>query len=189
MLNTRYLIINPSAEAYPNKSALGAAWFVHDYKLVANPDSEITALGKNDPALTAIIDKEFESALTGFKPVFDSTGSITLKSYAPNHLVYESNATTDQLAVFSEIYYKNGWNAYIDDKPATYTRANFVLRAMKVPGGKHKIDFKFEPTAYKTGETVALFGSILLFLAIGGALYAEFKRKKAEAPKQEVKNV
>lgn len=181
MLNTKYLIVNPNYPALSNPRALGAAWFVRDIQLVANPDEEILALNKIDPGVTAVVDKAFEAQLAGFKPSYNADATIKLLSYQPNDLVYESNAATDQLAVFSEIYYKNGWNAYIDGKPADYVRANFVLRAMKVPANKHKIEFKFEPAEYKKGEGVALAGSLLVFLALAGAAFMELRKKKEEA--------
>ncbi len=180
MLNTKYIIVNPNYPALANPYALGAAWFVNDVKLVANPDSEVLALNKIDPAVTAVVDKAFEAQVAGFKPVADSTATIKLVSYQANHLVYESNTAAEQLAVFSEIYYKDGWNVYVDGKPSDYVRANFVLRAMKVPAGKHKIEFKFEPTQYSQGETVALAGSILVFLALAGAAFLELRRKKED---------
>ncbi len=180
MLNTRYLLINPDMPAFPNKYAYGSAWFVNDYKLVANPDSEIVALGKTNPAFSAIIDKAFEAQLSGFKPLPDSTASIKMVSYKPNYLVYETDTKTDQLAIFSEIYYKNGWNAYLDGKSVDHLRADFVLRGMKVPAGKHKIEFKFEPTTYKTGESIAIAGSILLLLGLVGAAFVELKGKKEQ---------
>jgi uncharacterized membrane protein YfhO len=95
--------------------------------------------------------------------------------------VYESNTSKDQLAVFSEIYYDKGWNAFIDEKPAPYFRADYVLRAMIVPSGKHKIEFRFEPEVYYTGEKVALAGSIILVLSLLGASFYEIrKRMRAE---------
>jgi hypothetical protein len=180
MLNTKYIIANPNYPALSNPYALGAAWFVNDVKLVANPDSEVLALNKIDPAVTAVVDKAFETQVAGFKPVADSTATIKLVSYQANHLVYESNTAAEQFAVFSEVYYKDGWNVYVDGKPSDYVRANFVLRAMKVPAGKHKIEFKFEPTQYSQGETVALAGSILVFLALAGAAFLELRRKKED---------
>ena len=105
--------------------------------------------------------------------------------YTPNHLTYEtSKLTSDQLAVFSEIYYNKGWNAYIDGQAKPYVRANYVLRAMVVPAGSHKIEFKFEPQSYVTGEKVSLAGSVLLLLIIVAALYFEFRKKKGAPAEQ-----
>ena len=119
MLNTKYIIIPDSLnEPIPqrNQGALGNAWFVRGFKMVPNADAEINALSNFKAKETAIIDSRFENQLKNFKFSDDTTGIITLKSYAPNDLVYESKAKTDQLAVFSEIYYDKGWNAFIDEK-------------------------------------------------------------------------
>lgn len=182
MLNTKYIIIDPNQPALNNPFALGNGWFVKDYELVANPDSEVVALNKLNPGKTAVIDKRFEQELNGFKPVYDEAGSIKLTDYKANYLAYESNAKTEQLAVFSEIYYQHGWQAYVDGQPVPHFRANFVLRAMKVPAGKHKVEFKFEPSAYAGSEKVAFAGSILLFLLLGGAVFFEMRKKIEEQP-------
>src|SRR6185295_15936798 len=135
MLNTKYIIYSPEGGIIVNPKALGNVWFVNEYKLVANADSEITALRNFNPATTAIVDKRFNEQLTGFTPHSDSAQTISLTSYEPNDLVYQSKATTEQLAVFSEIYYDKGWNAYVDGKPVPHFRCNYVLRAMRVPSG------------------------------------------------------
>jgi len=184
MLNTRYVIV-PTKEQGPvaqrNPFALGNAWFVKSYRLVANADSEIHALTKFDAASEAIIDKRFESELKNIKLNFDSTGTIKLTKYSPNALTYESKCISDQLAVFSEIYYDKGWNAYIDQKPVSHFRANYILRAMIIPSGKHTIDFKFEPKSYYTGEMVSLASSCtLLLLFLGVIFFSFFKKNKKE---------
>ncbi|MGE3826048.1 MAG: YfhO family protein, partial [Bacteroidia bacterium] len=179
MLNTKYVIMpgegNRPALPQQNPGALGNAWFVYEINWAANPDSEITALGKFEPKFTAVIDKQFEKELNGYTPQADSTAQIKLTDYKPNHLTYQSKATAEQLAVFSEIYYDKGWNAYIDGKLTPHFRANFVLRAMRVPAGEHKVEFKFEPATYYTGEKIALAGSVLLFLFVGAALFVSLK--------------
>jgi len=181
MLNTRYFIIpdssrNPVAQRNPN--ALGNAWFVDGYKLVANADSEIVALNNFNPASTAIIDKRFESIVSNYKNKKDSASVINLESYQPNNLVYKSKTTKDQLAVFSEIYYNKGWNVYIDGKPAEYFRTNYILRAMIIPAGEHKIEWKFEPVVYYTGIKASLAFNLLLIIAVLGFLFLEIKGKK-----------
>lgn len=184
MLNAKYIIRQAQEGqapiAMPNPSALGNAWFVPEYELVANPDSELNALTDFVAARTAIIDKRFEEELKGFQPQYDSTATIKLTDYKPNHLTYKSNANSEQLAVFSEIYYDKGWNAFIDGQPVPHFRANFVLRAMKVPAGEHQIEFKFKPKAYYVGERISLISSLLLFAFVGFAGYTEFKRRKAD---------
>lgn len=181
MLNAKYFIFQGEKGgimAYPNPDALGNAWFVNDYRVVMNPDSEIVALRKFDPKTTAILDKRFEENVAGLKLAADSTASIKLTSYKSNDLVYESNASAERLAVFSEIYYAKGWNAYVDGKLTPHFRVNYVLRAMRVPAGKHNIEFKFEPTIISTGEKISAASMILLFLLCGGAVFMEFRKKQ-----------
>ena len=146
--------------------------------MVASPDSEINALSHFNPSTTAIVDKKFESELNGFKPAKDSTANIKLTSYKPNDLTYESNSTSEGLAVFSEIYYSSGWNAYIDNKLSPYFRVNYVLRAMRIPAGKHNVEFKFEPSVIVTGEKFSAASMALLFLLCGGAVFVELRKKK-----------
>jgi hypothetical protein len=180
MLNAKFFIVGGEKNqpmAYQNRDALGNAWFVGEYKFVANADSEITALKHFNPSGTAIVDNKFTNELSGFKAQKDSSGSIKLVSYKPNDLVYESNASSEQLAVFSEIYYPSGWNAYIDGKPATHFRADYVLRAMKIPAGKHNVEFKFEPTIIAVGEKISAASLVLLFLLCGGAAFVELRKK------------
>ncbi len=191
MLNTKYFIVgvpsnpqDPNSQKTPmaqrNPAACGNAWFVKEYKFVANADSEIKSLEKFKPKEICFIDKTFESQLTNFKPKFDSTATISLKTYAPNELNYESNTSSEQLAVFSEIYYAKGWNAYIDDKKAEHFRCDYVLRAMKVPAGKHSIKFKFEPETYQKGETLAGVSSILMYVFLAFVIFMEFRKRKDE---------
>lgn len=185
MLNTKYIIYpdraNNNQPAWQiNMEALGHAWFVHDLKVVNNADEEINALDSLKPAETAVVDKRFESVYKGHTVSKDTTATIKLLSYAPNELTYETNSSAEQLAVFSEIYYDKGWNAYVDGKLTPYFRANYVLRAMFVPAGKHSIVFKFEPRVYVVGEKVSFASSIVLFLVVAGALglYIRSCRKK-----------
>lgn len=181
MLNTRYVIFGTKEGpfAQPNRAALGNAWFVKSYKLVANANSELNALTNFNPSQEAIVDKRFESTLKNFKPNFDSTATIKLTKYSPNEVKYQSKCNNEQIAVFSEIYYDKGWDVFVDNKPATYFRANYVLRAMLVPSGNHEIDFKFEPKGYYLGEKVSLVSSILLLLCFFGVVFFEFKKLKS----------
>jgi len=125
----------------------------------------------------AVIDERFVDEVKGLAPGIDSTGTIKLTKYSPNALSYTSSASKDQLAVFSDIYYPEGWNAYVDGKPASHIRLNYVLRGMKIPSGNHSIDFKFEPTVYKNGERIALASSIVLLLLVGFACIREAKQE------------
>jgi len=179
MLNTKYIIVpaeNGQSAVQVNPKALGNAWFVKEFKIVNNADSEITALYHFDPAKTAIVDTKFKTDLDGYTSKGDSTASIKLTEYQPNYLHYESKSNNEELAVFSEIYYKDGWNAYIDGKPSNYFRCNYILRAMRIPSGNHKVEFKFEPTLYATGEKISFASSALLILLCIGAAYKEYKK-------------
>jgi hypothetical protein len=181
MLNTKYFIV-PGQDKQPtvqvNMQALGNAWFVNHVQWVNNADEEINALTSFNPADTVVVDKRFEDMLKGHLVAKDSAAVIKLKEYMPNHLTYESNSGKEQLAVFSEIYYAQGWNAFIDGKPAPYFRANYVLRAMVVPAGKHEIEFKFDPPVYRIGENISLASSILLILLLVGGGVSLFIKKK-----------
>ena len=109
----------------------------------------------------------------------DSTATIQLSTYKPNQLKYVSNNSNEGFAVFSEMYYQNGWKAMIDGKEAPIYRVNYVLRGLKIPAGKHTIEFKFEPEVVKTGSTIALMSSIAMLLLIGAGVYFENKKKKS----------
>ena len=189
MLNTKYIIV-PGANKEPtlqiNFPALGNAWFVRGYKMVPNADAEMNALSNFKAQETAIIDNRFENQVKNFKFSNDTTATIKLMSYTPNDLVYESKSKADQLAVFSEIYYDKGWNAFIDGKPAPYFRANYVLRSMVVPAGNHTIEYKFEPRSYILGTKLSLASSILLLLLLFGVLGTEI-RKELQLRKAEKK--
>lgn len=184
MLNTKYFIV-PGQDRQPqiqiNFEALGNAWFVKEYKVVDNADQEINALTDFNPSTTAILDKRFINEVEGFKPVIDTTASISLTSYAPNKLTYEYQSSSDQLAVFSEIYYDKGWKAFIDGKPSPHFRVDYILRAMIVPAGKHNIEFRFEPTAYYTGNTISMISSLILILLAGYYIFYTFRKNKTVA--------
>jgi hypothetical protein len=170
MLNTKYIIYDPESPALVNNAAFGNAWFVTKIMYVPSADKEITTLGEVNPRWYAVVNEKYKPVLNGFDPVFDSTATIKMISYAPNKLVYESNAKKDQVAVFSEIYYPKGWNAYIDGNPSEHFNADYVLRAMKVPAGKHSIEFRFEPEVYSKGEKISMAGSILVLLTTFGGI-------------------
>ena len=180
MLNTKYVIYNPDAAPLINKAALGNAWFVNQYKVVANSDSEIAALNNFNPSTTAIVDQRYKDQLTGFQFEADSSASIIMDQYKPDDLTYTSNSSVEQLAVFSEIYYDKGWNVYVDGNSSTYFRVNYVLRGMRIPAGQHKIEWKFEPTVFKTGEKIAFAGSSLLLICVAGLGFMEWKRSRSD---------
>ncbi|MDR0733906.1 MAG: YfhO family protein [Dysgonamonadaceae bacterium] len=178
MLNTRYIIYNPEYPPIVNPRAFGNAWFVRKAKIVENADAEIAALNVIDPLQTAVVDKRFADELNGFTEAQpDSTASITLDNYRPNHLIYTSKTNSEQLAVFSEIYYQPGWKATIDGKPAPHFRADWTLRAMRVPAGEHKIEFDFRSEGYVAAAYISTFGSfallVLLIIGIGFVIWRE----------------
>ncbi len=178
MLNARYIIYNPDASPLQNRYALGNAWFVKEVKVVKNADEEIKTIGEVNPGNTAVVDERYHNELDGFSPKPDGSASIKLLECKPNDLKYESNAGTEQLAVFSEIYYNKGWDAYIDGVAKPHFGADYVLRAMRIPAGKHQIEFKFEPKKYFLGEKISLASCILLFLAAGASIFLSFRKKE-----------
>lgn len=180
MLNTRYVIVADQNTQQPmvqrNPGALGNAWFVKEIKWVPNADAELNELTSFDAAKTAVVDERFKTTIKNQNVISDSSGSISLVSYAPNHLAYQTIATSNQVAVFSEIYYDKGWNAYIDGNLVPHFRANYVLRGLEIPSGNHKVEFKFEPKTYHTGETISLASSILLILLLAGVAVFEIRK-------------
>jgi len=175
MLNTSYVILDLNQNPVRNPHPLGNAWFVSQFKLVENADEEIAALNNLNPAETAVIDKRFEKYISGKQFTKDTQGSLQLTDYKPNYLKYEVKANSEQLAVFSEIYYDKGWNAYIGGEKVPHFRVNYVLRGLTVPAGNHVIEFKFEPHSYYLGNKVSLASSILLLLIIAGYGIAKFR--------------
>ncbi|MDI1255956.1 MAG: YfhO family protein [Flavobacterium sp.] len=181
MLNIKYLILEvgdgqsvPITNPYIN----GNAWFVKELKTVNSADAEMKALDTLDTKNIAVRNSE-DFKKSGILPVFktDSLATIKLDVYKPNYIKYTSNNTNPGLAVFSEVYYPNGWNVYVDGKNDSHFRVDYVLRGMTLPAGKHKIEFKFEPSIVKTGGTIALISSIGMILLIGGGVYFESKKK------------
>ena len=199
MLNTKY-IIQPGqdgqATAQRNPGALGNAWFIDNIQMAADANEEIAALTNIDPAQTAVVHQEFNDYVAGFDPT--PNGSIQLTEYAPDKLTYQSNTSSEQLAVFSEVWYgpDKGWNAYIDGEPAAHIRVNYLLRGLKVPAGQHTITFEFAPSTYKVGVGISLISSLIIILGVLGlgAYYGNQFRQRmqqetavAESPKPKVK--
>lgn len=178
MLNTKYMIYNSGAAPIPNPLAMGNAWTVGEVRMVDNPDQEIEAISSFDPGSTAIVEKRYASFVEGKHFTKDASAVVELTSYAPNKLDYRYEATSEQLVVFSEIYYPKGWIATIDGKEQPHFGVNYILRGMVVPGGKHQIEFRFDPASYRIGNSISLASSILLLLLIAGLIYMEWKNKK-----------
>lgn len=185
MLDTKYFILPVGQEggtAIENPEACGAAWFVENIKTVNTADEEILALNDFDPQHTAILNKEFASQLQNkdFSNA-DQQATIALQESPnknPDLKIYKTKSTTAQLCVFSEIYYKDGWKAYIDGKETPILRANYVLRALEVPAGEHTIELRCEPDTLKTFNIINLIGSILIVVFLIGAIALPFIKKK-----------
>lgn len=179
MLNTRYIII-PTRDNMPvaitNRQANGNAWFIRELRTVASADSEIVNLRNINTRTEALVQQKNRPAAAA--GIYKAEGTITLKSYKPNDLVYETQTAEKEFAVFSEIYYPKGWNAYIDGALTPHTCVDYLLRGMEIPAGKHTVEFKFEPAVYKTGNTISLIGSLLVMLCIAGGLYLADKKQE-----------
>lgn len=184
MLNAKYFIVageGGQPVARKNPEALGNAWFVEDYLVVEDAEAEINALSDFDPSQTAIIDQRFGEEVAGLDPGRSEASKITLVSYAPNELKYHSASDQENLAVFSEIYYEDGWNAYIDGQAVPHFRVNYALRGLRVPAGEHEIVFRFEPVFYTRATTISGISSIILLCLLGFTLYKAVRNKKSEA--------
>lgn len=179
MLNTEYVIFNPKSRPVKNPSALGNAWFVKKYEFVSSADDEIRAMKNGfNPAELAYIDKRFESLIGNFVPDNSSSNSIELTSYSPKKLTYKFKADSDALAVFSEVFYAKGWNAFIDGQAADHFRCNYILRGMKLPKGEHELVFEFIPESYVSTEKIAFASSGLILLLSVGFLFWQFRKNK-----------
>ncbi|MDD4757218.1 MAG: YfhO family protein, partial [Prolixibacteraceae bacterium] len=148
MMNTKYIIYDLNQAPIRNPYQMGNAWLVENYKIVENADEEIEAMQDVDPAETAVIDKRFKNFVDGKQFSKDQAGSVKLTEYQPNYLKYIANTTSEQLTVFSEIYYEKGWKAYVNGEEVPHFRVNYVLRALVLPPGENTIEFKFEPASY-----------------------------------------
>ncbi len=179
MLNTKYFIVPDPERGDPraqrNPDALGNAWFVEDYRIVQNADQEIEALNDFDPAKEAVVDIRFAEYLEKLPDEPTSEGSIELTEYKPNYLKYRSVAEGVNLAVFSEIHYEKGWEAFINGEKVPHFRVNYVLRGMIVPEGAYEIEFRFDPAGYRIGERISLASSIIMILLIGTIIYRKLK--------------
>ncbi len=185
MLNTKYFIFpaGQQRQTVPilNPHAYGNAWFVNKVQYVNNANEEIDALDSIIPTETAVVDARFKDVLKGATESYkDSLSSICLTSYAPNRLTYETNNAQDGIAVFSEIYYPDGWHVTIDGQPAELARADYILRTMYVPAGQHTIEMRFDPTSLHVTEGIAYGALALLVIGIIVAVLIA-KRKYVKA--------
>ncbi|WP_456440796.1 YfhO family protein [Psychroserpens sp.] len=180
MLNTKYIIAEEEGQVFPytNEDANGNAWFISNLEKVNSANVEIQKLDSLNTSIKAITTSE---VLNSKQFSVDSIANIRLTDHKPNQLKYSSTNSRDGFAVFSEMYYGKGWQAYLDGKEVPHQRVNYVLRGLGVPSGNHNIEFKFEPQVVKTGSSIALASSILFGLLLLGGLFMEFKNKSNES--------
>jgi hypothetical protein len=187
MLNTRYVIVqnpqNGQQSVVPNAEAYGPAWLVSHIQTVPDQAAELQALATTNLRDTLVVQQSLAVGLG--TPGTDSAASIQLTHFGNDTLVYQFSSSAPQVAVFSEIYYPAGWNAYVDGQKTDYVKADYALRAMALPAGQHEVKFVFEPEAYKKGNTYSLIGSILvLLLTLGGFGMAwRQRRNQADTPR------
>ncbi len=182
MLNTRYFITPNQTNGQPeerlNPNAMGNAWFVKGIRTAKNADDEMSILRTLNTRDSAVIDIRYKD-MAAYKPAFDSTASIKLIENHNDRISYQSNSQSNQFAVFSEVYYPHGWDAYIDGVKTPYTRVNYLLRGMPVPAGSHKIEFRFEPRSVILGDKLTMWSSILLYIFLIGGLVLEYRRTRS----------
>lgn len=189
MLNTKYFMAGDQYERNPQ--AMGNAWFVNGVDYVKGAKAEMIALDSLDVANKAVADQSFSKILGTSQPKTPGD-TITLSYYSPDKLSYNARTAKGGVAVFSEVYFPDGWEATIDGKPAEIGRVNYVLRALNVPAGNHHIEFVFAPKALETTNTLSVVGVILVYLFSAGALalvvlHILRKRKKAAAEEETAK--
>ena len=175
MLNARYFYAGESANnVFRNENALGNAWLVNEIIAVENPDEAIERICEISPAQEAIVNtSQFRLQNTNFS----GNGSIELAEYQPNRLTYQATVNGGPaLAVFSEVYYPLGWEAFVNGEPADYIRVNYLLRGMELPAGEHTIEFRFRPDSYYTGNKVMMGSSILILLLFFTSLFFQIRK-------------
>jgi hypothetical protein len=184
MFNTKYIITKQGNAdvALPIKETCGNAWFVKSFQLVDNAQTELDSLKNLKPKEKAILQVTNAKNLEGFNIQYDSTNTIKMTKYIPDDMTYTYNAKTEQLAIFSEIYYPNGWTVTIDGQKIdnAIMRANYTLRAMKLPAGQHTLQMKFEPESYYKGQLISRIGNILLSILFFAGLFFLIKGIKKD---------
>jgi len=181
LLNTKYIIFRPAPIV--NSHAYGDVWFVDRVKWAENANQELDALGTSQLMAEAVVDKRFKQQLSTLPAQLSPNPEpdvISLVEYKPNYLKYDAKTSDNRLAIFSQIYYPYGWQAFIDGKKAEHIRADYTMRAMLIPAGKHTVEFRFEPKTLKTGKMISLIGSLLVLLLIIGTAVVEIRSKKAK---------
>jgi hypothetical protein len=179
MLNTKYLIQKENGQTkglQQRPTALGAAWFVKNVQFVKSPDEEMAALDNFNPKDTAFVQDKFRASVAS-TAAGDSMASIQLVKHDNDNITYSAQTASNGFAVFSEVYYPAGWKAFIDGTEATIVRANYVLRGLSIPAGKHNIEFRFKPSGYHIGRSIATVAFIVLFLLFAIAGFMEWKNR------------
>lgn len=178
MLNAKYIIAqnpqNGQQMLIPNTEAYGNCWFVKSVKLVKDDVEAIQAIGTTNLKDTAVVQQSFASLVT--QPQWDSAAAISLTKFDNDTMEYTSDCRTPQFAVFSEVYYHDGWNAYIDGKKTGYVKADYALRGLSIPAGKHTIKFIFEPAIVKKGLAISYIGSWFVVLFVLGGLFMAWRQ-------------
>ena len=179
MLNTKYIIVQDpqtgQPSLIPNPDAFGPAWLVQHVKMVENRVEALQALGTTNLKDTTIVDKSFSKYVV--QPQRDSASSIKMTKFDNDVIVYEAICNGPQFAVFSEVYYPVGWNAYLDGKKTDYCNVNYILRGLSIPAGKHVVKFVFEPASVKSGTSIMYISSILILLIMLGGLFMHFRKE------------
>lgn len=182
MLNTKYFIVQNPQTGKPvaqlNANAYGNVWLVKGIKYVETADQEMLGLDSTDLRDTLVVENKFKSFIKE-KPVPDSLASVHLIQNLNDEINYEFKSSTPQVAVFSEVYYPHGWNAYIDGQKADYFKADYLLRAMYVPAGNHKIQFRFQPESYSIGNLITIISTLLVFLLVIISIVMGFRKKSS----------
>jgi len=183
MLNAKYNITqnpqNGQQAVIPNPDAYGNCWLVKHVKFAKDDVEEIQTIGTTNLRDTAIVQQSFASKV--IQPQWDSAASISLSKFDNDTMEYTASCNTPQFAVFSEVYYPDGWNAYMDGKKVDYVKANYVLRGLSVPAGKHNIKFVFEPAIYKKGLRISYIGSWFVALLVLGGLFMAWREQKSKS--------
>jgi hypothetical protein len=187
LFNVKYLV-KPNGEVVPNAAALGNAWLVKGWKTAANGDDELNALARLDFRDTAVVQQSFANALEGLNIQPDSNATIRLTAYHPDKMEYEYSAATEQLALFSEMWYPpaKGWKCYLNGQPAPdFIKADYLIRAMRLPPGQNqKLEMRFEPQSFYLGETISMIASALALLLFFGGLFLWYRRHPLGDPNQ-----
>ena len=179
MLNTKYIIVQDPQSGkpglIPNPDAFGPCWLVQHVKMVDNRVEALRALGTTNLKDTVVVDKSFSKNVV--QPQRDSTASIKMTKFDNDAIEYEATCNGPQFAVFSEVYYPVGWNAYLDGKKTDYCNVNYILRGLSIPSGRHTVKFVFEPASVKSGTSIMFISSILILLIMVGGLFMHFKKE------------